>query len=670
MRFGAALGLVLAAASFRVWLVPLIGFQSHDGTLLVAVATAAILLGLWPAILVTLLGSITFQFVHRGHLPQTADELAGFLILVGEGIVIVAVTELWGAERRLRRREATSRQLLAEYERELFERDRNRVGERQHELWLEVILSSIADGILVTDEHGIVTYVNDAGEKIIATTNALSRGKPVEAICSLVDEETGDVLPSPVREALRQLPLKPSSEKTALVRMDGKRLPVVVSSAVMRNDRGLVTGAVVVVHDMTHIRELEARRADSEVRFTALADSVPALIWMSSNNGSWEYFNSAWHELTGRTAEEQCGDGWTESIHPDDAALCVETYKSSFESRRPFRMEYRLRDRNGYYRWVSNRGTPRYNASGQFVGFIGSCVDVTEHREAEEAARRNEEQLRRLNAELERFSGELARTNVELELQNRTIERANEQKARFLATMSHELRTPMNSVVGFVDLLSEESSGPLNPKQRGFITHIRSAGHHLLRLVENVLDFSRLEAGRLHLDSQEFEASPIVQEVIAGVLQTDRDKQVNVTLSVPSNFVVYADAQRFRQILYNLTSNAFKFTPKGGQISVTATEDNAFTYLAITDTGVGIARDQLGLVFEEFHQARSPDRNRGAGLGLAITQRLVHAHGGTISVESRVGEGTSLTFSLPKANRPASDATDEAWKNSRVSMRP
>jgi signal transduction histidine kinase len=224
--------------------------------------------------------------------------------------------------------------------------------------------------------------------------------------------------------------------------------------------------------------------------------------------------------------------------------------------------------------------------------------------------------------------------------------------------MSHELRTPMNSVVGFVDLLSEESSGPLTPKQRSFITHIRSAGQHLLRLVENVLDFSRLEAGRLHLEFQELRARPVVQEVVTGVLQTDRDKQVKIDLSVPDDFVVYADPQRFRQILYNLTSNAFKFTPKGGRITVTATEDSSFTSLSIKDTGVGIADDQLGLVFEEFHQARSPDRNKGAGLGLAITQRLVQAHGGSISVESKVGEGTCLTFSLPKTSRQSSESSD------------
>jgi PAS domain S-box-containing protein len=286
-RFAAALGLVAIAAAFRTWLLPLLGFEGHDGALLVAVVFASTLLGLWPALLAAVLGTFQFHFARTGSLlPQTADDLGRFVILLGESVLIIAVTELWGAERRLRRNEAVSRQLLAEYERELFERDRNRVGQRQHELWLEVILSSIADGLIVTDENGVVTFVNNAGENMIGTTNALARGRPVEAICSLIDEDSGDLLPSPIREALRQLPLKPSPEKTAMIRMDGRRVPVVVSSAVMRNERGLVTGAVVVVHDITHIRELEARRADSEGRFTALADSVPALIWMSSNTAA------------------------------------------------------------------------------------------------------------------------------------------------------------------------------------------------------------------------------------------------------------------------------------------------------------------------------------------------------------------------------------------------
>jgi signal transduction histidine kinase len=182
-----------------------------------------------------------------------------------------------------------------------------------------------------------------------------------------------------------------------------------------------------------------------------------------------------------------------------------------------FVMEHRLLDSGGKYHWFVNRGTPRFDKEGRFLGFIGSCVDVTKHKDAEEAFRLGEERFRRLNAELEHFSGELARANVELELQNRATQRANEQKTRFLATMSHELRTPMNAVIGFVDLLSEESSGTLNDRQKRFLGHVRTAGKHLLRIVENILDYSRIEAGRLQLELNEFEARPVVQEVLAGI---------------------------------------------------------------------------------------------------------------------------------------------------------
>jgi PAS domain S-box-containing protein len=384
---------------------------------------------------------------------------------------------------------------------------------------------------------------------------------------------------------------------------------------------------------------------------------------MSGEDGSWEYFNSAWSQWTGLSSEQMQGYGWMAGIHPDDLARCMSAYEASFEARMPFEIEHRLVGRNNEYRWVVNQGTPRYGPGDRFLGFIGSCVDVTEHKEAEEAFRQSEERFRRLNAELERFSAELARGNVELELQNRAIQRANEQKARFLATMSHELRTPMNAVIGFVDLLSEESAGPLTSKQKRFLGHVRTAGEHLLRLVENILDYSRIEAGRLQLNCQEFEARSVVQEVVAGISQIDRGKQLKVSIEIPADFTVFADRQRFRQILYNLASNAVKFTPRGGQVTISAERDSSFTYIAVRDTGVGIAADQLGPVFQEFHQARSPERNKGAGLGLAITQRLVQAHGGSISVESKVGEGSCFTFSLPTASPERREATQELQKH-------
>jgi PAS domain S-box-containing protein len=518
-RWIGALAFGALAVSFRVWLQPVLGLENHYGALLAAVVVAAAVFGLWPALLITGIGSLGLNLAVRGTmLPKNGDELAGLLIFIGECATISLVLEIQRrTQGRLRRSEALSSELLAAYEKELAERKRASAAERCHAIWLEVILSSIADGLLVTDEFGAVTYINDAGEKITQIPGDTARGQMVDDLFRFVDEATDETLPSPVYEALGRLTPGQRPEKTALVTPDGRKVPVLVSSSVMRESDTII-GTVLVFHDMTRIRDTEER-------------------------------------------------------------------------------------------------------------------------------------LRRMNTELERFSAELARANVELELQNRAIQRANEQKARFLATMSHELRTPMNAVMGFVDLLSEENGGPLTPKQNRFLGHIRTAGQHLLRLVENILDYSRLEAGRLQLDCQEFEARVVVQEVVAGISQIDRGKSVDIVIDIPSDFVVYADRQRFRQILYNLASNALKFTQGGGQVTISARRENGCAFVSVADTGVGIAPDQLAPVFEEFHQARSSEKNRGAGLGLAITQRLVEAHGGSITVESQVGRGSCFTFSLPYAEQ-------------------
>ena len=643
-----ALAFTVLAVGFRLWLQPYLGLDFHYGALLAAVVLAAAAFGMWPAIIVTILGGLSLDLAVRGRMfPANIDELAGLLLFFGEGLVVTVVVESERRiQRRLRQSETRANELLAAYEKELGERKRVSSAERRHALWLEVILSSIGDGLLVTDELGVVTYINGAAEKILRISGDKARGQSVDELLRLVDETTGEALPSALYAAL-DLPSDPSPERTVLITPIGERIPVFVSSSIMREDSGSSIGAVFVIHDITSIREIEARGADSEQRFTALADVAPALIWMATIDGDWDYFNAAWPEFTGLSAEELRGYGWMKRIHAEDLARCRSLYEASINERKAFVMEHRILDSNNKYHWVVNRGTPRFTKDGRFVGFIGSCVDVTEHKEAEEAFRSGEERFRRLNAELEHFSGELARANVELELQNRATQRANDQKTRFLATMSHELRTPMNAVIGFVDLLSEESSGPLSDRQKRFLGHVRTAGKHLLRIVENILDYSRIEAGRLQLELHEFEARPVVQEVLAGISQLDRDKPVHLQVDVAPGFVVRADRQRFQQILYNLASNALKFTPRGGQVTISARRDASFAYISVRDTGVGIPADQLEPVFEEFHQARSTERNQGAGLGLAITQRLVQAHGGSISVESEVGEGSCFTFSLP-----------------------
>ena len=617
---------------------------------MVAAVFAAALFGLWPAIVVTL-GSVAFERAIRGRfLPQSTDELVGLLLFVIESLTAVAFVEyLRRKHEKLRESEIRASARIASSQKDLAEQIQTSSTERRHAQWLAGILSGIGEGLIVTDELGSVTYFNPAAQKILQVSNEEARTRHVDDLLHIVDENTGTSMSSLMKAALDAPPEGLGIERATLITPQGERVSVSLRAALIHEQYRATTGAVFLV---ARIPQDPAGRTAVEPGFTELADSVPALIWMSNAEGKWVYANAAWHGLTGTPLEQMRRFDWMDRLHPEDVDNCRRLYGDAIESRTPFELEHRLLDSEGSPRWVVNRGTPRFDGAGRFLGFMGSCVDITAHKEAEEAFRASEERFRRLNAELEHFSGELARANVKLELQNRAAQRANEQKTRFLATMSHELRTPMNAVIGFVDLLSEEGNGTLSDRQKRFVGHVRTAGKHLLRIVENILDYSRLEAGRLQLDLQEFEARPVIQEVVAGISQIDREKPLNLSVDIPDGFFVRADRQRFQQILYNLASNALKFTPRGGQVTISAKRDDSFAYVSVQDTGVGIAADQLEPVFQEFHQARSNERNQGAGLGLAITQRLVQAHGGTITVQSEVGKGSCFTFSLPFAASP------------------
>ena len=395
-------------------------------------------------------------------------------------------------------------------------------------------------------------------------------------------------------------------------------------------------------HDLTHVRESERWTAEIAQQYASLIDVVPVPIWTSDVNNQRTYVNSKWLELTGRTLEETLGNRWVEAVHPDDVNRYVEIYNQAFDARTRLETEYRLINITGSYRWILERGVPRYNALGEFIGYIGSCVDITERKSEEDFVRRNEERLRHVNAEL-------GRVNAALALQNQIIQSATEKKMRFLATMSHELRTPMNSILGFLQLLSEETAGPLTIKQRRYVNRIQSGGQHLLNVVEQVLDYSKMEAGRLQLDMQDFPALPVIEEIMAAVRHIDAEKRIDVSITVSPDLQAHADPVRFKQIFYNLLSNAFKFTPSGGCVKVTAQSNSEFTEFAVADSGPGIEPGVASAIFEEFFQAESSvtPSNRGTGLGLAITRRLVEAHGGSIFVRTALGHGSRFAFTIP-----------------------
>jgi signal transduction histidine kinase len=244
---------------------------------------------------------------------------------------------------------------------------------------------------------------------------------------------------------------------------------------------------------------------------------------------------------------------------------------------------------------------------------------------------------------------ELATALSELDTKSRELEAASLHKSQFLANMSHELRTPLNAILGFSQVLRERLFGELNQKQQEYVDDILSSGHHLLSLINDVLDLSKVEAGQIELEVAPFSLQEALKHGIVMVRERALENGVHITLAAdPKVGLIAGDERRIRQVIFNLLSNAVKFTPAGGAVDVNATQVNGEARVAVTDTGPGIAAKDHERIFEEFQQTTAGiEQREGTGLGLALSKRLVELHGGRIWVDSELGRGSTFVFTLP-----------------------
>jgi signal transduction histidine kinase len=246
---------------------------------------------------------------------------------------------------------------------------------------------------------------------------------------------------------------------------------------------------------------------------------------------------------------------------------------------------------------------------------------------------------------------ELAETLAELDEKSRQLEAVSRHKSQFLANMSHELRTPLNAIIGFSEVLREQMFGPLNEQQLGYVDDVLDAGRHLLSVINDVLDLSKVEAGRMELELTEVSVPETLRSGLT--MQEARADRNGVKLGLaidPDEIVVQADERKLRQVVFNLLSNAVKFTPPGGRVEVTAHLTDGVVEVAVADTGAGIAPEEQELIFEEFQQARGTNggaQPEGTGLGLPLSRRFIELHGGRLWVESAPGQGSTFRFTLP-----------------------
>ncbi|MGV3615338.1 MAG: sensor histidine kinase [Fimbriimonas sp.] len=360
------------------------------------------------------------------------------------------------------------------------------------------------------------------------------------------------------------------------------------------------------------------------------AEVAPLLMWMSGREGLCSFVDEGWRQFTGRDLHEELGKGYAESIHPEDRADVVETFRRHVETREPYTLEYRLRRHDGEYRWILDRGSPYCGSDCEFAGFVGVCVDVTEQRVAREALRESQEDLRRLNAELER------------RVQERTAEltTVNKELESFTYSVSHDLRAPLRAISGYASILMDEYGGRLDDEGRRMLSRQVDAAGRMEALIGDLLQYSRL--GRGELSRADLDLSRLGREVAEEI--SARNWGVPVRIEVAPGMRTVADPRLLRTVVQNLIENAVKYSgPKGEAVVSFGEEDGAFF---VRDRGIGFDTRHADKLFEPFERLHRATDFPGTGIGLANVRKVVERHGGRVWAESVPGEGSVFRFTI------------------------
>ncbi len=390
-------------------------------------------------------------------------------------------------------------------------------------------------------------------------------------------------------------------------------------------------GAGLVVSDITTRKRAERRLRDSEERYRMLIQTSAAMVWTATPVGEFTGLQRSWNAFTGQTNEQSTGLGWRDAIHPDDREEAVAAWKQAVETGTIFATDYRVRNAAAEWRIMDVRAVPIMD-DDVLREWVGTHTDITERRLAEE----------------------------ELNAAKEAAEAANRAKSQFLANMSHELRTPLSAVIGYAEMIEEDVGERGDQALLGDVGKIKFNARHLLSLINDVLDLSKIEADRMTTFAETFEVSALLRDVASTAEALVRQKDNTLVLDAAGDLgAMHTDQVKLRQCLFNLVSNAAKFS-QSGQITLRAEREDKVMVFSVADDGIGMSQEQLDRLFERFTQADASTTRKfgGTGLGLAITRAFCRLLGGDITVSSTLGAGSTFTIRLP-ATLPELAGEDE-----------
>ena len=464
------------------------------------------------------------------------------------------------------------------------------------------VLQNVRDGIIVTDLQGTISYWNEGATQIFGYQAEEMLGKTPALLYPDMDQQQLATDLQGILAGNDYIDTWKGQKK------DGSSVWIDIKTTPLYDEQCNVIGLIGVSRDVTQSRLAQEQLQESENRFRTMADTAPVLIWMSDTSKGCTYFNRVWLDFTGRTQEQEKGYGWAKSVHPDDYSHRVEQYVAAFDQQLSFTVEYRLLRFDGVYRWVLDSGSPRFASDGSFLGYIGSCIDITERKEFET------------------------------------------RKDEFVALVSHELKTPLTSLKGFAQVL-ERRFKELNDSQAlRFLIRMNKQLGKLGILINDLLEVSKMQRENLPLQYEDFDLIPIFREIVENLQATILTHRLLFEGS--AHIFVHGDKDRIGQVLTNILNNAIKYSPNANKILLRVTTNQGAATVSVQDFGIGIAETYQQNIFERFYHIPDPIERTFPGLGISlyISREIIQRHHGHIWVESKKGEGSTFSFTLPLSN--------------------
>ena len=486
------------------------------------------------------------------------------------------------------------------------------------------------------DRNGFILQINQTELKWLGRTSAEMIG---HHISEFITEESRSIYQESFPRLIKEGAVL--NAEAIMIRKDGSTFPVLVNVTALKDGQGNFVMSRTTIFDNTERKQAEEILRESRANLQYFFDTASDLIQSMDENGNYRYINAAWSQTLGYSYEEALQLTMLQVVDPAYHEHCRAMLKSLMINQNPQQLEMVFRTKQGEEVIVEGSVSSRKEPNGHIIT-NGIFRNITERKRAEAS---------------------MQRANIELE-------RALRMKDEFLASMSHELRTPLNGILGMSETLQENTYGELNPRQLKAVGTIAESGQHLLELINDILDLSKIESGMLELSFGLESVADICQASLHLVKGMAHKKQLKVSFAMtPPSIWVHGDGRRIKQMLVNLLSNAIKFTPEGRSIGldVKANESDQSVYLTVWDNGIGITEENIKNLFQPFVQLDSTlsRQYEGTGLGLSIVKRIAELHHGKISVQSTLGQGSQFTIILPwNPGKAQTNGIDDATNQS------